>query len=127
MIASCNDPGVTTFAKDMRLYTNSNFTTIENKGVVYYLFDNEEKGYYFLTSDNEAAKKCASPVVKHSPDELEFNIKNALLEDFILPGKTNTYEFKKIPTTDFRIDSFFHTAKMMNLAADSGVEISLMG
>jgi hypothetical protein len=40
IIASCNDPNIKSFTKDIQLYTNSLYTRIEEKGVIYYLFDN---------------------------------------------------------------------------------------
>jgi len=44
-----------------------------------------------LTSDNIAAKKCAKVSLRHSLDIVEFNKKDMQIQDFILPGKTNTY------------------------------------
>jgi len=50
IIVSCNDPNIKTFTKDVQLYTNSAYTQLEDAGILYYLFDNEQKGYYFITT-----------------------------------------------------------------------------
>ena len=36
--------------------------------------------------------------------------------DYILPGKTNSYELANIPDTDFRMDSYFHIAKKIEMS-----------
>ena len=89
IIVSCNDPNIKSFIDDLKLYTNSLYQKISNNGVAYYLFDNENKGYFFLTSENPAAKACANIITKHSVVEVVFNQKNNILEDFILPNKPN--------------------------------------
>jgi hypothetical protein len=127
VVASCNDPNLKTFSADLKLYTDSAYEKIENKGIVYYLFDNEQRGYYFVTTDNPATRSCAKFAVRHIPDEIVFNTKDNVTEDFITPSHTNSYAISKIPTTDFRVDSFFHLAKSQNLTANSGVQIELVG
>lgn len=89
IIVSCNDPNIKTFTSDIQLYTNSAYTRLEDAGILYYLFDNEQKGYYFITTENEGARNCARTVLKHSKDEIEFNLKDNILQDFLLPGKSN--------------------------------------
>lgn len=80
-----------------------------------------------MTTDSDASRKCAKFAVRHTPDEIEFNQKDNLTEDFIIPSHTNSYAINKIPATDFRIDSFFHAAKYQNLTDSLGVQILLMG
>lgn len=52
IIVSCNDPNIKTFSKDINLFTNSAYTKVENSGIVYYLFNNEQKGYYYITTES---------------------------------------------------------------------------
>lgn len=52
IIVSCNDPNIKTFTSDIQLYTNSDYTKVIDGGVLYYLFDNEKKGYYFISTEN---------------------------------------------------------------------------
>lgn len=66
LLVSCNDPNVKTFSEDIKLFTNSKYLPFENKGILYFLFENEEKGYYYINTENEAAKNCAKATLKHS-------------------------------------------------------------
>lgn len=95
--------------------------------MLYYLFDNEKKGYYFISTEDDGARKCAHAVMKHSNNELEFN-KNNVLQDFLLPNKPNEYFLNKVPDFDFRIDAFFHFAKGgTEVTEKQGIKITLMG
>lgn len=46
-IISCNDPAVKDFANDIFVYSDNPFTRSAAEKVVYYLFNNEKKGYMF--------------------------------------------------------------------------------
>jgi hypothetical protein len=65
---SCNNPEIReSFADQVQLYTNSRYKRIDSKmGVIYFLFDNEEKGYYYLTSEDDKAKGCAAASLMHA-------------------------------------------------------------
>lgn len=91
IIASCPDPNVRDLQKQLQLYTNSKYQTISNEASVLYLFDNEEKGFYFITTEDSATKACVNISIKHNPDHIQFNQKDAVMMDYILPGKTNIY------------------------------------
>lgn len=51
---TCDNPELKdTFAGAINLYTNSKYQRVDTKmGVVYFLFNNEEKGYYFVKTDD---------------------------------------------------------------------------
>lgn len=91
LMASCADPNVKDFQQQLHLYTNSRYQTISNEASIFYLFDNEEKGYYFMTTEDQATKACVNISIKHNPDQVEFNQKDAIMMDYVLPDKTNTY------------------------------------
>ena len=56
---------------DLLLYTNSKYQRIvATEGEVQYLFNNEEKGQYYLTTKNTAIEKCAEVTLQHSTDEV---------------------------------------------------------
>ena len=38
-------------------------------------------------------------------DDIEFNNPKDLFKDFLEEGKTNNYQFKKLPSHDFRIEA----------------------
>ncbi len=65
---SCNNPELKeTFADDIRLYTNSQYKRVATKmGTVFFLFGNEEKGYYYILSSNDKAKACANATLTHA-------------------------------------------------------------
>ncbi len=46
-IISCNDPSVKTFKDDVRIYSNNPFSVAYSNDVIYYLFNNEKKGFMF--------------------------------------------------------------------------------
>jgi len=66
----CNNPDLKErFADGLTLFTNSKYRKISTKvGIVYYLFSNEEKGSYFLSSDDDKLKYCAKASLVHSQD-----------------------------------------------------------
>lgn len=88
---SCDDPNVQNFQQNLQLFTNSIYTSVVNQAKVYYLFDNEEKGYYFLTSEDSATKACAEISIIHNMDQIYFNRADKIIMDYLLPSKTNTY------------------------------------
>ena len=51
---ACNNPEIKkTFSNMVKLYTNSRYHRMDTKmGVAYFFFDNEDKGYYYLTSED---------------------------------------------------------------------------
>lgn len=69
----CNDPSIKSFAKEIQLYTNSHYTSFNNEGILYFLFDNKELGHYYVDSTTKASKACGKATLKHSPDTVKFN------------------------------------------------------
>lgn len=51
---ACSNPEIKeTFSGMVKLYTNSRYHRMDTKmGIAYFFFENEDKGYYYLTSDN---------------------------------------------------------------------------
>lgn len=113
---SCNNPNVENFQDKLQLFTNSKYTLVKNPTSVYYLFDNEEKGYYFLTSENEATKACANISLVHNSDQIHFNRADKPIMDYIIPSKTNTYDISEVPETVFRVDAYIHSAFLKELS-----------
>ena len=58
-IVSCNDPSVKTFDKDVQIYSNNPFKVTKTNNIIYYLFNNEKKGYLFAEVA-AASKHCAN-------------------------------------------------------------------
>lgn len=79
-----------------------------------------------MTTEDDAARACVNITIKHNPDQVQFNQKDGVMMDYVLPGKTNIYEISKIPDTDFRIDAYYHQAKHISLNDKSSVEVSLI-
>ena len=71
--------------------------------MVNFLFDNEEEGYYFLTSTNQKVKECVKASLEHMNDDISFNNDKEIFKDFLEPAKENVYEMKSIPDKDFRM------------------------
>jgi hypothetical protein len=116
------------FADSIKLYTNSKYKKVSSKlGSVYFLFDNEEKGYYYLTTDNEKVKACANTSLNHADEVIAFGDEKQSHFDFIGPGIHNIYEFKTIPTSDFRVEFSAHDIAMEKLLNTTGVRLILNG
>lgn len=92
---SCNNPELKeTFADEIQLYTNSQYKRIATKmGTVYFLFANEDKGYYYILSKSDKAKACANSTLTHADETVDFNEKDTHF-DFISPESSNSYELK---------------------------------
>jgi len=78
----CNNPDLrTTFGDNIKLYSNSRFVKFVTKeGMVYFLFSNEEKGYYYLTSDDDKAHSCANATVMQVTETVDFNPKTTIMD-----------------------------------------------
>jgi hypothetical protein len=46
-MVSCNDPAIKDFSSDIVVYSDNPLTKSVTENVVYYLFNNEKKGYMF--------------------------------------------------------------------------------
>ena len=65
--AYCTDPELKDdLASNLRLYTNSAYERIASNGEVLYLFNNEEKGSYYMTATTAAIEKCSDVTLEHS-------------------------------------------------------------
>lgn len=54
------------YIDNMKLLTNSKYNKyVSVLGTVYYLFDNEYEGYYYLTSDNYEITNCVNALLIH--------------------------------------------------------------
>lgn len=53
-------------------------------GTVYFLFGNEDKGYYYILSKSDKAKACANATLTHADETVDFNEKDTHF-DFISP------------------------------------------
>lgn len=93
--------------------------------MVHFVFSNQEKGYYFLTSDNEKARNCANATLFSIKDDVDFN--DVIIQDFITPSEKNVYEFNKIPDKDFSVNGLAHTFDSSELKNNTSVRISLVG
>jgi hypothetical protein len=100
----CNNPDLRkTFGDNIKLYSNSLFRKfVTEEGMVYFLFSNEQKGYYYLTADDDKARSCANASVMQAIETADFNPKT-IITDFTSPLETNVYEFSKVPDSDFRV------------------------
>lgn len=90
------------------LYTNSEYKKVAAKsgvGLLFYLFDNPEEGYYFLTTNNQELKDCINATLIHMSDEIAFNNQKDQFLDYLNPEKLNVYPFDSIPDQDFRIEA----------------------
>lgn len=83
---TCNNPELKeTFADEIQLYTNSQYKRVPTKmGTVYFLFGNEDKGYYYILSKSDKAKACANATLTHADETVDFNEKDTHF-DFISP------------------------------------------
>lgn len=70
IVVTCNDPNLKDFHEKIKLFTNSKYNKVTSYGIVYYLFDNEEKGYYFMTTDDVFVRNCVKVEVRHAPDSV---------------------------------------------------------
>ncbi len=86
ILVSCNNVNLKAFSDNIKLYTNSQFKEIRRNQIIYYLFNNEKGGYFYLTATNKAAKSCAKVRIKHAPSEVNFNLKDNIMEDFVNPN-----------------------------------------
>jgi hypothetical protein len=126
LMVTCLDPNVRDFSSHMQLFTNSNYIQEISQASTYFLFDNEQKGYYFITTEDAATKACTNISLLHTNDQVTFNTDDSPMMDFIVPGKTNIYDLPTIPETDFRIEAYYHTAKMMVLNDKEAIEVDLV-
>lgn len=126
---SCDNPELKdSFASAISLYTNSKFQRVDTKmGVVYFLFDNEDKGYYFVRTEDEKAAACAKAELNHADETIVFNADKQNHFDFIGPQASNTYQFKSIPTTDYRVEFTAHDIAFNKLMNTTGVALRLFG
>ena len=79
-----------------------------------------------MTTEDEPTRACANLTVKHNPDQVQFDAKEPMM-DYVLPGKTNIYDLKSLPETDFRMDAFYHAAKIGKMTQKSSIQVSLVG
>jgi hypothetical protein len=126
---SCANPELKeSFADSIQLYTNSRYKRVPTKmGGVYFLFDNEEKGYYYLTTEDEKVHNCANASLMHANETIVWNDPKQLHRDFLGSGSNVTYEFKTIPSTDFRIEFSAHDMGYQKLTNSTGVQVGLVG
>jgi hypothetical protein len=87
----CNNPDLKTFGNDLMLYTNSIYVKKVVNNQILFVFSNNQKGYYYFTSRNDAAKSCAKIHIAHAFSTIEFNKENNIYRDFINVNEINTY------------------------------------
>lgn len=68
-----------------------------------------------MTSTDEKVKECVNATLQHMDDDIAFNNEKYIFKDFLEPGVSNTYEFKSIPTEDFRIEANAYDLAMNEL------------
>lgn len=123
-IISCNDPSVTTFKTDVKIYTNNPFSSTFSNNVYYYLFNNEKKGWMFAEV-GEASRRCAT----FSVYNVDYNInvtQKASIRDFVRNDSLSVFKLNEIPSTDFMIDAEMHELDKTQVIK-SGLEIKVTG
>jgi hypothetical protein len=127
--AYCSDPELKeTMRTALRLYTNSFFEPIDTtEGEMLYLFNNEEKGEYYLTTKNEAVKKCTEVTLDHALEEVDLKAEGEVIHDFISSREENEYFLKGKPKTDIMVEILAHDAAYNELTNSSGITVKYVG
>lgn len=60
-------------------------------------------------------------------DDIVFNNENIIFHDFLEPGAQNIYEFKSVPTNDFRIEANAYDLAMNDLTNETSIKVILNG
>lgn len=105
-IITCNDPSVKTFKEDVKIYSDNPFSSTVSGNVMYYLFNNEKKGFMFAEVAL-GSRNCA----KFSVYNVQYDIKvseQASLRDFIRNDSLSIFKLNENPSTDFMIDASMH-------------------
>jgi len=100
---------------------------IAPKGPVFFLFSNSEKGYYYITTDNDSYRSCAKANIHEMKEEIDFSKINGTIYDFVAHGETNKYKLNNVPDSDFRIEFFVSDINHEELTSDMGLHIGLIG
>jgi hypothetical protein len=60
-------------------------------------------------------------------DDIAFNSEKDIFRDFLEPGISNTYEFKSIPSQDFRVEANAYDLAMNELTNDTSIKVAVNG
>ncbi len=123
-IISCNDPAVKTFKEDVKIYSDNPFTMTVTGNVMFFLFNNEKKGFMFAEVAT-TSRACA----KLSVYNVQYDIKvaeKASLRDFVRNDSLSIFKLDENPSTDFMIDASAHELDKTQ-PMKSGLEIKVTG
>lgn len=121
-IITCNDPKVKTLDEDVELYSDSSYVRSFTNNAIYFLFNNEEKGYMFLDI-KPTSKKCSTLSIYKVPTDIVFD-KEKEIRDYISKDSPAMFALPS-PNSDFRIDCSIHSIlKQSNLNGVIGVKLT---
>lgn len=123
-IISCNDPSIKTFKEDVTIYSDNPFSRTVSGNVMYYLFNNEKRGFMFAEVAT-ASRACA----KFSVYNVNYDIKvseKVNLRDFVRNDSISIFKLDENPGTDFMIDASAHELDKTQ-TMKSGLELKITG
>jgi hypothetical protein len=123
-IISCNDPSIKNFKDQVKIYSDNPFSMNVAGNVMYYLFNNEKKGFMFAEV-TETAKACAKFLVYNVQYDIKVSEK-ASLRDFVRNDSLSIFKLNENPPTDFMIDASVHELDKTQ-PMKSGLEIKITG
>lgn len=110
----CTDPAIRNqLDTKIQMYTDSKYDKVVNQeGEVTFLFDNEQKGQYFIATGDKAIEKCAVASLEHAEDSIALSKEGVTVTDFFVNKKPNVYSFNSAPQTDIRVEFLLHEVLM---------------
>lgn len=105
-IITCNDPSIKTFKDDVKIFSDNPFSATVSGNAMYYLFNNEKKGFMFAEVAI-GARACA----QFSVFNVNYDVvvaQKASLRDFIRNDSLSIFKLSENPSTDFMIDASVH-------------------